>query len=419
MKVHSDIIILEILILYFEYTNETEIDLKMLEKSFHILTSIINYKNNLDLRFDFKNELENFLEKYSDYITENDNTLTLTSELKDLFNAVIDSHSILSTIDGKCQDYIFDYKIYQALGISIPIEETKEYFDLNRDIIKAYLKLGENEYHSYFDELAITKLKELIAELNEKLNEADNSTLTKLKICYNALNDTLLAKTDEEHINSAWNTILFSYIPQRLYSLSYDRVEYLVEIIDKNTGDEEDEETLNNVYNTEHDEENEQLSPVSYFLTIVLIELNNYLKNNQNSPTKEALLIKKYLLIGIPELQHVERYYLENYTIDGYEPPIPEDLDANSFEHLKKKVIECTTTLVKNNNELTKPHILANVITSALFIKVFLDIGLNPDSHNDIIDLITSSAYYKQPGYEVITTIIDEIILSDNESLTR
>ena len=115
----------------------------------------------------------------------------------------------------------------------------------------------------------------------------------------------------------------------------------------------------------------------------------------------------------------IERYYLENYTIDGYEPPIPEDLDANSFEHLKKKVIECTTTLVKNNNELTKPHILANVITSALFIKVFLDIGLNPDSHNDIIDLITSSAYYKQPGYEVITTIIDEIILSDNESLTR
>lgn len=419
MKVHSDIIILEILVLYFEYTNETEIDLKKLEKCFHILLHIINYKNNLDLRFDFKNELENFLEKYSDYVTENDSTLTLVSELKDLFNVVIDSHSILSSIDGKCQDYIFDYKIYQALGIKVPIEETKEYFDLNRSIINAYLKLGENEYHSYFDELIIIKLKELIQELNEKLNEADNSTLTKLKICYNALNDILLAKTDEEHINSPWNTILFSYIPQRLYSLSYDRIEYLVEMIDKNTGDEEDEETLNSVYNEEHDKENEKLSPTSYFLTIVLIELNYYLKNNQNSLAKEALLIKKYLLIGIPELKHIERYYLENYTLDGYEPPIPKDLDANSFEHLKKKVIECTTNLVKKDNELMTSHILANAITSALFIKVFLDIGLNPDSYDDIIDLITSSSYYKQPGYEAITQIIDKIIFSDNEILTR
>lgn len=418
MKVHSDIIILEILVLYFEYTNETEIDLKKLEKGFYVLTSIINYKNDLNIRFNFKNELENFLEKYSDYITENDHNLTLISELKDLFNAVIDSHNILSTIESECQNYIFDYKIYQALEIKIPTKETKEFFDLNRNIISAYLKLGENEYHSHFDESAIIKLKELIQELNEKLNDADNSTLTKLKICYNYFNDILLPNTDESHINSAWNTILFSNSSKRLYSLSYDRIEFLVEMIDKNTEDEEDEETLNSFYNEEHAEENERLSPTSYFLTIVLIELNNYLQNNQDS-AKEALLIKKYLLISTPELQHIERYFFENYTIDNYEPSIPDDLDINSFEHLKKKVIECTTNLVKKNNELTIPHILANVITSALFIKVFLNIGLNPDSYDNIIDLITSKTFYKQPGYEVITQIIDEIIFNENEILTR
>ena len=37
MKVHSDIIILEILNLYFEYTNELEIDLEKLKRSFYIL----------------------------------------------------------------------------------------------------------------------------------------------------------------------------------------------------------------------------------------------------------------------------------------------------------------------------------------------------------------------------------------------
>ena len=47
MKVHSDIIIFEILNLYFEYTNELEIDLEKLKKSFYVLIDTINNFQNV------------------------------------------------------------------------------------------------------------------------------------------------------------------------------------------------------------------------------------------------------------------------------------------------------------------------------------------------------------------------------------
>jgi len=419
MKVHSDIIIFEILKIYFEYTNEIEIDIKILEKAFYILVEIINEKNNLDLKLDFKLELEKFLDKFEDYIAENKNSLSLTCELKELFNVVIDSHDRLSPIDYDCQSYVYDKRLYNILDIKLPYQEVEEFFKLNREIIRAYLKLGENEFHSYFDGLAIERLRNIIEELYEKLNEADNSTLIKIKMCYNNFNDALLPNIDEKHINSTWHTILFSYSAKQLYSLSYDRLEYLVEMIDEEA-DEESEEILNNLFNEEPNEENIKLDETSYFLTILLIELNNYIKSHPKSITKEALTIKKYLLISIPELIHIERFYLKNDTIDNYpEPHIPEDLNIESFENLKNKVIECTVYLAKKDNELTKPHILAKAITSALFIKVFIDVSINPHSINDIIDLIENSVFYKQPGFEAITNIIDEIIFNSSPTIER
>ena len=410
MKVHSDIIIFEILNLYFEYTNELEIDLEKLKRSFYILVDIINQENEINLNLDFNTELKRFLDKFRDHIEEENGAITLISELNELFNAVIDSHKSLTLIDYDCQNYIFDRRIYDALNIRIPIEEMEEYFDLNKKIIKAYLRLGENEYKGIFDELDINHLRLLLNALNEILNESDNSTLIKLKMCYSYFNDNLLPKTTEKHINSAWNTILFSLIPKELYALSYDRLEFLVEMIDKKT-DEEDEEILNEMFNTL--KETEKLSEISYFLTILLIELNNYLKKNPNSTAREALLIKKYLLISVPELLHIEKYFLDNRTIDNYpEPEIPDELCPNSFENLKNKVLECVNNLTKTNKELEKPHILGIAIVSALFIKVFIENSINPDSISDIIDLIENSVFYKQNGYEDVTLLVDDIIFN-------
>lgn len=419
MKVHSDIIIFEILNLYFEITEENEINIKKLENSFYALINIINEKNASNIKLDFNIEIEKFLDNFSNNIQEQCGNIYLTSELKELFNAIIDSHNNLTTTDYDCQSYVYDKRIYNTLNIKLPIEEMNEYFELNRLIIKSFLHLGKNEYYNYFDSLAIERLKELIETLKEKLNEADNSTLAKLKMCYNYFNDLLLPNTDEKHINSAWNTILFSNNPQRLYSLTYDRIEYLVEMIDEES-DEESEEILNNAFNEDTDEENTKLSEISYFLTIFLIELNSFLKNNPYTIAKEALLIKKYLLLNIPELIHIEKYYLKHYTIDNLpEPNIPEDLTPASFENLKKKVVECTTYLVKTNNELTKPHVLAKAISAALFIKVFINISINQDSIIDIIDLIENSLFYKKPGYETISTLVDNLIFGNSPTIQR
>ena len=335
------------------------------------------------------------------------------SELNELFNAVIDSHKSLTLIDYECQDYIFDRRIYDALNIRIPIEEMEKYFDLNKKIIKTYLRLGENEKNGIYDELDVNHLRLLLETLNEILNESDNSTLTKLKMCYNYYNDSLLPNTIDENINPTWNTILFSLNPQELYTLSYNRLEFLAKMIDKKT-DEEDEEILDDMFNTL--KEGEKLSEISYFLTMLLIELNNYLKKNPNSIAKEALLIKKYLLISIPELLHIEKYFLDNSTIDNYpEPEIPEDLDINSFENLKNKVLECVNNLNQTNKALEKPHILGITIVSALFIKVFIENSINPDSITDIIDLIENSVFYKQKEYEEVTLLIDDIIFNSPE----
>lgn len=410
MKVHSDIIIFEILNLYFEYTNELEIDIEKLKRSFYILINIINEKNKLNISFDFNTELKRFLDKFKDHIEENNDTITLISDLGELFNDLMSCYESITIIDNNCQSYVFDRRIYDALNIRIPIDEMQEYFDLNKKIIKAYLRLGENEKNGIFDELDVNHLRLLLGTLHEILNEIDNSALTKLKMCYRYFNDNLLPNTNEKHINSAWNTILFSLNPKMLFTLSYNRLEFLSETMSKET-DEEDKEILDDMFNTL--KEGEKLSKISYFLTILLIELNNYLKKNPNSIAKEALLIKKYLLISIPELLHIEKYFLDNSTIDNYpEPEIPDDLCLSSFENLKNKVLECVTNLVQTNKALEKPHILGIVIVSALFIKVFIENSINPDSISDVIDLIENSVFYKQKEYEDVTLLVDDIIFN-------
>lgn len=294
----------------------------------------------------------------------------------------------------------------------------QEYFELNKELIRIFLKLGENEFYHYYDRLGFERLYRVTNELFEKLMSIDNSTLTKLKICFNYLDDKFLPNTTEPHNNSAWNTILFSNNPLYLYSLSYDYIQFLVTIIDPET-DEESEEILNEFFDSEYNSP-EKLSDISYFLTIFLLELEKYLKDNPNTKAHEALLIKKYLLISTPELNHIEKYFLVNHSFDNYpEPPIPEDLNPESFEQLKNKVIECTTYLVANNQELTEPHILGKVISAALFIKTYLEVSINPDSINDILDLIENSLFYKQLGYETITSLVDKIIFNDSPNLQR
>ena len=139
------IFVISSILSFFLYT-----DIEKLKKSFYVLIDIINKKNSLNINFDFNSELKKFLDKFSDHIEENNDTITLISDLSELFNALIDSYESLTLIDSDCQNYVFDRRVYDALSIRIPIDEMQEYFDLNKKIIKAYLRLGENEHNGIF-----------------------------------------------------------------------------------------------------------------------------------------------------------------------------------------------------------------------------------------------------------------------------
>ena len=90
------------------------------------------------------------------------------------------------------------------------------------------------------------------------------------------------------------------------------------------------------------------------------------------------------------------------------------------FEELKNKVITCTISLnINDTNALTYPHLYATIITCALFIKTYLTLSINPNSKDDIIDLIINSMFYKKPHYKIATTIVDNIIFSANFNLTK
>lgn len=429
MHLHSDIAILELLKIYFYGTNNDTINIENLKSSFEILLFIVNEENKIHINYDFDHELEDFLEKYADYIKREQDNLFLTGEITDLDIAVTDSHEKFTLLDYDIQDIVFDSRIYNALRIPQPISETKDYFDLNREIIQMYLALGKNESQNYFDSAIITRLKRVINDLNELLNNADYATITKLKILTRYYGECALTGDDEPYCNATWYIILFLSNPNKLYTLSYERIEFIVERIDPETP-EEDEGLLDSFFQKLNDETEEvyernkelsenELDEIPYFITIFLISLIEYLKINPDTIAKEGLLIKKYLLLGCPELSHLEKYFLEHNSLDDYPIPPFIDQDEETFECLKETVISCIENLFPENSKLNKPHILSKVITCALFIKTFLSTSINENSKKEIINLIANSPYYKKPSYIEASKIIDTIIFEWNPNLSR
>lgn len=421
MKVHSDIIIYQLLKLNFYLTDSTSINIGILKNAFYEILDIIEINDSLKLSYNFENELEKFLELYQEFITIDDDTITLDITISDFLSYILKAHNNkLSEKDYKISDYVLNPKICLTLGLSIPFDVSKEYVYLNSLIIQRYLKLGEKEFHNLplskedFENLTLA-----IKKLYDLFNDIDNSDLTKLKICINCFNEQFLSSKNERFINSPWNTILFSYNPQRFQSLRYDLVEYLTSIIDE-IEDDENKELLDSLMSDIEAEE--ILDELSLFLTYFFIYLNNYLKIHPATPAREALIIKKYLLLSTPELKALEKYFLKNHTLDSYVLPESnnDSLTETTFEELKEKVISCTINLnIDDTQAINYPHLYAKLVTCALFIKTFLTLSINENSKSDIIDLITNSIFYKQSNYKIATSIVDNIIFSDNLNLTK
>ena len=421
MKIYSDVIIYEILKLNFYLTNSSIICISSLKNAFYEILDIIEVNDNVSLSFNFEKELKKFLDLYDEFVTHNGETLSLDAPLTNLLTQIIKSHhNKISSLNYKVSDYVLNPKICHTLGLSIPFETSKKYLFLNSLILQRYLKIGEKEFHhTPISKEDFEALEDTLIKFYALFNDIENSDLIKLRICFNTFNAEFLSHKNEVFINSPWNTILFSYNPTRYQSLRYDKTEHLTNIIEERLEDEQEE--LLDSFLADIDP-NEKLEDLSLFLTYFFHYLTKYLKNNPDCIAREALIIKKYLLLSTPELNHLERYFIKNHTLEGFELPTISDYDITdtSFEELKDKVMECTINLnITDKDALKYHHLYAKIITCVLFIKTYLTLSINENSKKDIIDLLTNSISYKNPDYKMSSSIIDSIIFSDGFNLKK
>ena len=317
MILHPDLMIYELLEIYFKITNENYINLNILEKSLYTLENIINTNENTHFNYNFKDIINNFLNQYQDYIDTYNNTLYLNCDLAHFLDAILENKNFYSEIDQTICTYLENIAIFKSLNINIPHKEMQDYFILNKEIITTYSNIAKLETMGIKNNLLIYYLKKLNAKLTHELTKLDETNLLKIKICCADLNNCL--NNDVEMFeNSAWHIALFSNDALLKSKINYAKLEYLANELSFYLEDYEDfiadTEDLKELLSKSSDTEDN--SDLNIFLSYFFLELSNYLNTNELSTfTKEELIMKKYLLLSTPELHKIEEYYLKTSNL--------------------------------------------------------------------------------------------------------
>ena len=421
-KLHPELIILSLIDLYTSLTNEDTIDLESLQKAFKILEAIINNNEDIMTNFNFSATLTKFTTKYANYFDLDDFYLTITSDLDIIYDLIL-SELTPSYLDDCIEEYMHNIAIYEALEIPIPLNETKQIFTLNREIMHTYNLIAEQEYQNNPKMIFVLlfRLQHLITNFENEFQEIDEEYLTKLKMCL-AKHNECLVEDDTYFTNTGWHIALFSKNPLQMQKLCYERIEYLTSKLDVEMhtykdlfiDDEEDEEVAVASIHFEDPTPNEEELFLNYYLSY----LNSYLHNPLPDNLRAQLLAKKYLLLAMPELHHSETYFLTHGTLDNLELPSinPEYLSNSSFDLFYLEAFTCALSLDYTNDDI-KDHqsIYLDMILRALFIKCYLDLSINENNKNDLLNTLTNSKFYHDPiDYSTAINLINDIILSNN-----
>jgi len=278
MSYHTEIMLFEILYLNYNITKSFSINKDLLEEAFYNLQDIINNNEDLAINNIFDQELDNFIEQLPDYISVEEDEVIINDDLDIIFDELIQIYPTLTEIDYDIQEYVHNLIIYNSLNLPIPLTETKELFDLNRKIIQLYLIIAEQDFNNKNNLISILYLKNLINQFKDILNKLDDTMLNKIKMCCAYYNNEYLEDEKEYFINSDWSIILFSNKTNQIKSLSYNKLEYMCEMIDKNVN-EEDELLINEYLKEFMEEEELEIEEVDYnemsiFLSHYFIKLN-------------------------------------------------------------------------------------------------------------------------------------------------
>ena len=298
MTLHSEILFLEIIKLYFK-NNSNPLPLKNLKNAFYTLLEIISIKERKKYYFNFNEALAHFKDIAEDYINIDNESLFLREETEMLESLILEHlNSNFSSLDYDIEEYIHNIAMYKVLNITIPLDKTKDLFNLNRKIMDTIYKIAELEITEKPNNNEIDYLKELLRDIYSNFQTIALDELTDIKMCcayYNFLANT---------IDTSWQIALFSNNPTELSSLATKLIEFIcpeLELKLKNG-----EEDINEIFDNE----------LIILLINLLLSLNLYLKNNKNSPGYEELTHRKYLLLALPDLKAILDYFLSNKTID-------------------------------------------------------------------------------------------------------
>ena len=420
MILHSDIMIYELLELYFNITNESTINISNLKDAFNTLQSIINNYENTQINLNFEKSLENFCSKYQDYLDIFNNTLIINEDLDDLLDAIIDINIEYSELDATILEYKENIAIYKALDLEIPHEEMQNFFKINKEMIEVYQNIAELETEGITNNLAIYYLRKLKILLYQEFKSITPNTLIKLKMCCADLNNCL--DPEKEGIeNSNWYLALFGKY-QELKKLNYAKIEYLcseIEYFFEIISDYDEPPITIQEYFTKNINDLEDNNELNIFLTNLFINIHNFINNTPLSTSiKKTLTIKKYQLLSTPPLKKIENTYLSTGTIPQTTPNIPkETLTKSSFNVLFNIVIKSVLSLDYSNDEINEnPELYSLIILHSHLIKTYLELSLNEDYKKQITDLITTSRFYNnKEEFSISISIINDIIFNPTQ----
>lgn len=400
MLIHSKIIIFELIKLSVEARDNQLININNLRNAFNNCLNLLKKLDDIKLDYEFDIALDEFLDNYSEYITETDDSkIELTGEIEDLYDEIFSSFKI-NDLEDELSSLIYDSSIIKCLNIT-PDEKVAPYFKEASLILKSRISIALSEFNGEQSASHIENLDEDLIDLYDFLEETSEEENTKIKVAISLLDFLNLKESNEEdpHFSDfPWFIILFSndfkewesllYLELKKYYKHYDLDLY----IDK------------------------------YFLTYFFIYLNNILKTITDPTIKETLITRKYLLLGTPELEEIEQEFLKNHNLDNIkQPKVPkglEELDLTDFECFTYKCIE---NIIIDDEILRKhPEYISDLIISCLFIKTYLKIAINEKTKKYIIDLISvGSPIYKNPNYTIVNEYIDNIIFNNSLDYKR
>ena len=412
MPYHTEVIIYEIIYLYCILAESDAIPLEVLEDTFYTVINIINKEENLKEEYDFSTELENLINALPESFSIDEDELTIEDKLENIYDEIMQLYENYTYIDKEAEEIVKNIQVYESLKIPIPTKEYQHIFRLNNYIINLYFCIISKETENKDIRVLLIYLYLNIENLKKEINELDELSLMKLKMCCDYYNS--ICFKNESYIPYIWESILFSNEKQKLLRLNYDKIEFLCEEKELEFFNEDKE-------NTKDDYDYE----IPTYLTYFIIYLNKYIELNKTYLSVETiknLLTIKYLLISIPELKYIEEHLLNNITIDNLElPTLKNDwLNEKSFEIFLLNIAECLENSNYKDSEIAnKPKLYSKLIINFLFIKCFLTLSINDIHKKSILNELTNNELYKNPNYEIRTNLIDTIIYSDSYNLTK